>query len=421
MSKLMGKVIAVTGAASGIGRALAQDLASRGADLALSDVDEDGLAKTATLVGDAVRVTTACVDVRDADAVDRWAAQVVHQHGWVDGIINNAGLAVRDSVAQMDYEKFKLVIDVDMWGVVHGVRAFLPHLRRRGGGYIVNISSINGMVPFANNGPYNMSKYAVLGLSETLMQELREEPIIVTCVHPGGIRTNIVRNAPGMGKADAAIFDRIAMTSAQGAARQILDGMERGRARVYVGADAKFMAAAKRLLPAATVGVVGRLSAIATRGENDATRSRRVWIDHSVDLAAPLHEVEGLLRDIDGWTAWTPGLLRLRRDTSSPVAPGETFMMVLKAKGAPPALVPCKVLRWEPGLIEWGGGVGSSKVRHSFTCEALDGGGTRVRQVEYATGVLAQAMRPIERIAARHNRAWSDALERRFGALHAAQ
>lgn len=414
MTQLAGKVVAITGAASGIGRALARELSSRGAHVALSDIDEAGLAQTASMLADATRATTTVVDVRDRDAVDAWATGVVADHGGVDGIINNAGLAVRGSVGEMPYEQFKLVVDVDMWGVVHGVRAFLPHLRARGAGHIVNISSINGVVPFANNGPYNMSKYAVLGLSETLMQELRGEPIEVTCVHPGGIRTNIVRNAPGMSHGDAAMFDRIAMTSPEAAARQILDGMERNQPRVYVGLDAKLMATAKRLLPHATVHVVGAGSAVATRGHEGDASARRIWIDHTSHLAARVEDVAPLLNDIDGWPSWTPGLIAIRRNKRTPVDVGTGFLMVLRPRGAPPTALPCKVLRKEPGVIEWGGGVGNAEIRHSFEYAANGEGGCSVRHLEYATGWLGALTRPIERIAFAHDRAWSAALEARF-------
>lgn len=414
MTNLADKVIAVTGAGSGIGRALAVDLVGRGASLALSDINEESLRETAALLPGSTRVTTATIDVRDRGAVDAWAATVVQEHGGVDGIINNAGLAVRGSVADMPYEQFKLVIDVDMWGVVHGVRAFLPHLRARGAGHIVNISSINGIVPFANNGPYNMSKYAVLGLSETLMQELASEPITVTCIHPGGIKTNIVRNAPGMSKGDAAMFDRIAMTSAEGAAKAILDGMESDRQRVYVGLDAKIMAAAKRMLPSATVQAVGAASARATQGETQP--EQRVWFDHTSELAADVGTVEALLTDVDGWPRWTPGLMSIRRSDRAPLTVGSGFMMMLKPAGAPPAALPCKVTRLEPGVIEWGGGFAGGQIRHRFEYEAIDAQHCRVRHLEYATGWLERVARPIEGIASRHDRLWSDALEARFGA-----
>jgi hypothetical protein len=250
MTKIKDKVVAVTGAASGIGRALAMRLVAKGAHVALSDVNEVGLRETAGMLGGAAgKVTTHVVDVRSRDAVEGYAADVERQHGGVDIIINNAGLTVRASVEEISYEDFELVIDVNMWGVIYGTKAFLPQLRRRPEGHIVNISSINAMVPFVRNGPYNISKYAVLALSETLVQELAGEPIRVTCVHPGGIRTNIVRNAKGIGATDAALFDRIARTSPETAAETILSGVEKNKQQVFVGLDAKALAAAKRLFP----------------------------------------------------------------------------------------------------------------------------------------------------------------------------
>lgn len=260
MTKLAGKVAAVTGAASGIGRALTCELLRRGARVAAADVDEAGLLETARLAGGGPRVTTHVVDVRDRAAVERWAEATEAAHQGADVVINNAGVAVRGTIEEMSYEDFALVIDVNLWGVVHGTKAFLPLLRRRPEGHIVNLSSINGMVPFAKNGPYNASKYAVLGLSETLMQELQGGSIRVTCVHPGGVRTNIVRRGPKMTASDVSLFDKLALTSADAAARAILDGVERNEERVFVGGDAKLLAAAKRLLPAWTVRLAGVVS-----------------------------------------------------------------------------------------------------------------------------------------------------------------
>jgi NAD(P)-dependent dehydrogenase (short-subunit alcohol dehydrogenase family) len=250
MTEIKNKVAAVTGAASGIGRALAQRLAAKGASVAISDVNEAALRETADLVASTgAKVSVHVVDVRNRDAVQRYARDVQQQHGGVDIVINNAGLTVRASLEDVSYEDFALVIDVNLWGVVHGVKAFLPLLRQRGAGHIVNISSINAMVPFIQNGPYNVSKYAVLGLSETLVQELQGQPIRVTCVHPGGIRTNIVRNSKGTTPRDAALFDRIARTSPEEAADVIVAGVERNREQVFIGMDAKVMATAKRLAP----------------------------------------------------------------------------------------------------------------------------------------------------------------------------
>ncbi len=260
MTAIADKVVAVTGAASGIGRALAVELSKRGAQLALADVNAAGLRETADLCNAGVQLTTHVVDVRDRSAVERYAAQAAEAHGGVDVVINNAGLTVRAGIEEISYEQFELVLGVNLWGVIYGARAFLPLLRKRPEGHIVNISSINGMVPFAKNGPYNISKYGVLAFSETLMQELRGQSVRVTCVHPGGIRTNIVRNAQGSTPDEVAMFDRIAGTSAERAAKTILRGVERNKQRVYIGADAKLLALAKRLLPSTTVSVVGRAS-----------------------------------------------------------------------------------------------------------------------------------------------------------------
>jgi len=260
VTKLADKVVAVTGAASGIGRALAQNLCRRGAAVALADINQAGLQETAQLCAGASRVTTHVVDVRDRDALRRYASDAADAHGQVDVIINNAGMTARASIEETSDEHFERIIDVNLWGVIHGTRAFLPLLRKRPEGHIVNISSINAMVPFANNGPYNVSKYGVLGFTETLMQELHGQTVRVTCVHPGGIRTGIVRNAIGGTAEEAAMFDSIAMTSAEQAAETILRGVERNKLRVYVGMDSKLLALAKRVMPATTVRVVGSMS-----------------------------------------------------------------------------------------------------------------------------------------------------------------
>jgi NAD(P)-dependent dehydrogenase (short-subunit alcohol dehydrogenase family) len=262
MTTVKDKVVALTGAASGIGCALAHLLASKGASLALADVNETGLRETAkTLPGTGER-STHVVDVRNREAVYRYAEDVERRHGRADIVINNAGLTVKGSIEDVSYEDFELVIGVNMWGVIHGVRAFLPLLRKRPEGHIVNISSINAMVPFVDNGPYNISKYAVLGLSETLMMELAESPIRVTCVHPGGVRTNIARSAKGISAQEAAFFDRIARTMPDQAAAQIVRGIEKNREQIFVGRDAKTMAAAKRIAPH---WVIHRAGAIALR------------------------------------------------------------------------------------------------------------------------------------------------------------
>jgi NAD(P)-dependent dehydrogenase (short-subunit alcohol dehydrogenase family) len=257
MTTLEGKVAAVTGAGSGIGRALSQALVDRGAHVAVSDVDEKGLAETvATLVG-ATNVTSHRVDVRDRADVESSAADVKAQHGGADIIINNAGVTSRASIEECSYEDLEFVLGVNLWGVIHATKAFFPLMRERGGGHIVNISSINAFVPFPLNGPYNISKYAVHGLSETLMQELAGDTIHVTSVHPGGVKTNIANRGRHMPREQAERFNRVARTAPEEAARVILDAVENNRERVFVGADAKVMAVAKRAVPASAVSFFG--------------------------------------------------------------------------------------------------------------------------------------------------------------------
>lgn len=269
MTSLHGKVVVITGAASGIGRALALDAYARGAKLAISDVNGAELANTAASLPDRGRVHAQLLDVASRDAWTAYAREVEGALGHAHVVINNAGVALRAPFEELSFEQFERVMGINFWGVVYGSKVFLPHFRARGEGHIVNISSINGMVPFAQQAPYNCSKYAVLGLSETLMQELRGSGIRVTVVHPGGIRTNIVRNGTGHGltERDAKQFDRIARTSSESAAAQILDGVERDRERVYVGMDAKLMSAGKRLAPSLMVRLVGAASQAFSKGK----------------------------------------------------------------------------------------------------------------------------------------------------------
>jgi hypothetical protein len=142
---------------------------------------------------------------------------------------------------------------------------------------------------------------------------------------------------------------------------------------------------------------------------------RRVWIDHTSELATSAESVHALLLDIDNWPQWTPGLNAIRRNKQQAFAPGCKFAMIVQPKGAPPTYVPCVVTSVTPGLIEWGGGIGRSVVRHRFEIEALGPSRCRVRQLEFATGILAVLARPIERFVYAHDLAWSKALEQRFG------
>lgn len=253
---LHSRVAAITGAGSGIGRALAEELARRGAHLALSDIDEVGLAETVSRCeGQVVKVTSQRVDVADREAVYAWADQVVADHGVVNLIFNNAGVAVAASVEGVSYADFEWLMNINFWGVVHGTKAFLPHLKAADEGHIVNMSSVFGLISVPSQAVYNASKFAVRGFTDALRIELEAQRSTVSCttVHPGGIKTNIARNArfdpsalPGRVN-PAEDFDKIALTTPEKAARQILTAVERNRRRVLVGPDAKAIDLLSRL------------------------------------------------------------------------------------------------------------------------------------------------------------------------------
>lgn len=261
MKNFKNKVAAITGAASGMGRTLALDLAGRGCHLALSDVNAKGLAETAQLATKlGVKVTTAQVNVADRDQMYAWAAQVVKDHGKVNLIFNNAGVALGATVETVKPEDFEWIMGINFWGVVWGTQAFLPHLKAAGEGHVINTSSLFGLLAVPTQGTYNASKFAVRGLTEALRQELDMEQcgVSATCVHPGGIRTNIAMAAridPAMaalggGDVEAARkrFDKLLnTTTAESAARQIIRAVERNQRRVLVGPDAKFLDKVVRL------------------------------------------------------------------------------------------------------------------------------------------------------------------------------
>jgi len=251
MKDFSGRVAAITGAASGIGRALSLELAGRGAHLALCDIDDAGLAETvAQCEGRATKITSCRVDVADRQAMYGWSEQVVTDHGKVNLVVNNAGVALGATIDAMTYEDFEWLMNINFWGVVYGTKAFLPHLKASGDGHIVNVSSVFGLISVPSQAAYNAAKFAVRGFSDTLRMELEIEGanVSVTTVHPGGIKTNIVRNArmdpsvslvggdPDRARRD---FERIFITSPPKAARQIIKAVERDRRRALIGPDAK--------------------------------------------------------------------------------------------------------------------------------------------------------------------------------------
>ncbi len=253
-------VAVITGAGSGIGRALAQLLDARGFRLALNDVNGAALDETrATLKGEA---ELAAFDVSKRGAMEDFSARVLARFGRADWVVNNAGVDLAQSLSEVSYEDFEWLMGINFWGVVHGTKAFLPALLKQQRGAVVNVSSVFGLVAHPMHGTYCASKFAVRGFTEALRHELRGTGVQVVCVHPGGIKTNIVRNsrfradAGGIDKTDAAsFFDRIARTSAEKAAQVIADGVQAGKKRILIGSDAVAIDVSQRLLPVAYQGL----------------------------------------------------------------------------------------------------------------------------------------------------------------------
>lgn len=261
MGRFRGAVAAITGASSGIGRALALQLACQQCALALSDVNEVGLAETVELVealGTGVKVTKKCVDVAQRDEVHSWAEEVAQEHGKVNAIINNAGVTLVDTVEKASYEDIEWIVNINFWGVVHGTKAFLPYLKREDIAHIVNISSIFGIISVPTQAFYNATKFAVRGFTEALSMELAGSPIVVSSVHPGGIKTSISRNArhythEGQGvpkeKLVKEFEERLARLTPDQAAQIIIQGMQRKKRRILVGSDARLIQFIQRLFP----------------------------------------------------------------------------------------------------------------------------------------------------------------------------
>ena len=261
-------VAVVTGAGSGIGRALALALAREGCGLALADKDAAAVANAAADAkkAGAGTVSTHGVDVADLAAMTRFRDEVKQAHGYVQLLINNAGVALAGELEEISVEDMRWLFDINFWGVVHGTKLFLPLLRENREAQIVNISSIFGIIAVAGQSAYAASKFAVRGLSEALRHELAGSGIRVTTVHPGGVRTNIARNARLPAKSDPVRrdrmvrrFERLARTTPDQAAARILRGIKRGEQRILVGQDAKLMAALRWLMPVGYWRAIDRL------------------------------------------------------------------------------------------------------------------------------------------------------------------
>jgi short-subunit dehydrogenase len=260
MTTIRGAAAAVTGAASGIGRALTLELAARGCDLALADRDEAGLQAVAAAVAALGRkVSVHTVDVSDPAAIQAFAQAAIAAHPSLNIVINNAGVALMGAFDEIDQTQMDWLMNINFWGVVHATRAFLPHLARQREAHIVNLSSIFGIIAPPGQTAYAASKFAVRGFSESLRHELQmaDSPVRLSVVHPGGVATSIARNSRmGTGVTDNARraesierFDNAARTTPGQAALRIITGIENNEPRILIGFDAKFTDLLQRLRP----------------------------------------------------------------------------------------------------------------------------------------------------------------------------
>ncbi|OUS28215.1 short-chain dehydrogenase [Gammaproteobacteria bacterium 45_16_T64] len=263
MKNLEGKVAAITGAGSGIGRELALNLAEKGCHLALSDIADEGLQETAALLQQyGINLSTQLLDVSDKDAVFAWADAIHSEFGKINLIFNNAGVALSGTVDALSIDDYRWIMDINFWGTIYGTKAFLPYLEQSGEGHIINISSVFGLTAQPLMSGYNASKYAVRGFSESIRQdlELTNSKVSVTCVHPGGIKTNIakaarmsssVKKAIGMDKDDSIKeFEQSFITTAETAANTIIKAVQKNKRRILIGPDARFYDLISRAMPA---------------------------------------------------------------------------------------------------------------------------------------------------------------------------
>ncbi len=252
MKDLKGKVAVITGAGSGIGRALALQLDKQGALLALNDKDKDGVTQTAEGLHGQSLVDV--FDVSNREAMDAFAGKVQNQFGQVDLLFNNAGMTL--PVLALEYIQepdFRHILEVNLWGSIYGTLAFLPFIKTRPEAAIVNISSVLGLIAYPLQGPYTVSKFALRGFTEALRLELRESSILVCAVYPGGIKTDIVRHVEGM-EANAhqeliKQFDEMAKTTPEEAALTIINGIKKEKTRILIGGDARNIDRVARLMP----------------------------------------------------------------------------------------------------------------------------------------------------------------------------
>ncbi|HVT21567.1 MAG TPA: SDR family oxidoreductase [Mycobacteriales bacterium] len=265
--RYLGKTAVITGAGSGIGRALATELANRGARLAISDVNDTALGETVAICEKSgAEVKGYHLDVADRSAVLAHAEEVTKDLGEANLVVNNAGVALMATVEEMSWEDLDWLMGINFWGVIHGTKAFLPHLIASGDGHLVNVSSVFGFVGVPSQSAYNAAKFGVRGFTEALRQEMliAGHPVAVSCVHPGGIKTNIARDARAARdliplEERAARFEKAARTTPEKAALTILRGVDRKSPRILIGPDARLFDATARLSGARYQRVVATL------------------------------------------------------------------------------------------------------------------------------------------------------------------
>jgi NAD(P)-dependent dehydrogenase (short-subunit alcohol dehydrogenase family) len=258
MSFFSESVAVITGAGSGMGRCLAQQLAAAASSLALADLDERGLAETITQLGyGRGKITSHIVDVASESRMKSFAADVAAQHGRCNMLFNNAGVALLGNFEELSVDDIRWLMDINFWGVIYGVTYFLPLLKKEKRAHIVNTSSIFGLVGAIGQTAYCASKFAVRGFTESLRHEFDGTNVFVTSVHPGGIKTPIAKHARPGARVDSQLhndsiarFDRVAITSAEDAAARILRGVEKREPRVLIGSDCKQVDILQRITPA---------------------------------------------------------------------------------------------------------------------------------------------------------------------------
>lgn len=268
MNSFNGKIAVITGAASGIGRELALQLSGEGAVIAAADYDKKALAETVKMIkesgGEAAAFT---VDISDGKQVAKFASDIKKKYGSIDILINNAGVTLFGKFEELKQKDFEWIVNINLWGAIYMCREFLPEIKEKRDSYLVNVASIFGVIGVGNQSAYCATKFGLRGFTEALQDELHAFPVNVISVLPGGIKTNIARNARFI-KNGALIkdteklvrrFDKVSKTTASEAAAAIIAGMKKKKARIRIGSDARLLDRLQRLLPVRYNRIIAKL------------------------------------------------------------------------------------------------------------------------------------------------------------------